>query len=100
MDTGQIIFISGRLVLGALASFFAIMVWAKTRDAAWKLIVIGTLVAYIETVYSILTLFGVTENLTMYVGSVPLTAIVLSSLHAGFFIAAFLVMVVRRYRYR
>jgi uncharacterized membrane protein len=100
MDAGQIIFIISRLVLGALASFFAIMLWSKTRDIAWMLMVIGTIAAYIETVYSIMDLFGITAGDTLLVGSVPAAAILLPCLRMIFFIAAFLVMVIRRYRRR
>jgi hypothetical protein len=98
MDTGQIIYITSRLILGALASFFAIMLWSKTRDAAWMLMVIGTIVAYIETVYSILGIFGVTERDTFLIGSIPAAAILLPCLRTAFFIAAFVVMVFRKYR--
>jgi hypothetical protein len=100
MDAGQIIYIVSRLVLGALASFFAIMLWSKTRDAAWMLMVIGTIAAYIETVYSILDIFGITKGDTFVIGSVPVAAIVLPCLRTIFFIAAFMVMVFRKYRRR
>jgi hypothetical protein len=100
MDKGQIIFMTSRLVLGAAAAFFAIMLWSKTRDAAWMLMVIGALAAYVEIVYSILDMSGITGGLAVFAGSVPLAAIMLSALRTGFCIAAFLVMVVRRYRYR
>jgi hypothetical protein len=100
MDVGEIIYISSRLVLGAFASFFAIMLWSKTRDVAWMLMVIGTIAAYIETVYSILDLFGITEGDTLMIGSVPAAAIILPCLRTIFFIVAFLVMVLRKYRHR
>jgi hypothetical protein len=99
MDSGQILFVTSRLVLGALASFFAIMLWSKTRDAAWMLVVIGTIAGYVEIVYSILELFGVTWGDTMLIGSVPVAAIILPVLRISFFIAAFLIMVIRRYRH-
>jgi hypothetical protein len=99
MDAGQVVFISTRLILGALASFFAIMLWSKTRDAAWMLMVIGTIVAYIEIVYSILDLFGISGG-NILIGSVPLVVILLPALRMIFFIAAFLIMVIRRYRNR
>jgi uncharacterized membrane protein len=98
MDSGQILFITSRLVLGALASFFAIMLWSKTRDIAWMLMVIGTIAGYVEIVYSILDLFGITGSGTLLVGSVPAAAILLPALRMIFFIAAFLIMVIRRYR--
>ncbi|MDR1618166.1 MAG: hypothetical protein LBS06_03855 [Treponema sp.] len=100
MDTGQIVYITSRLTLGALASFFAIMLWSKTRDVAWMLMVIGTIAAYIETVYSILDMFGITAGDTFNLGSVHVAAIVLPGLRTLFFIAAFFVMVVRKYSRR
>jgi uncharacterized membrane protein len=98
MDSGQILFVVSRLVLGAAASFFAVMLWSKTRDAAWMLMVIGTLVAYVEIVYSILELFGITDTDKFMIGSVPVLAIILPVLRMSLFIAAFLVMVVRKYK--
>jgi hypothetical protein len=98
MDVGQIIYITSRLVLGALASFFAIMLWSKTRDVAWMLMVIGTIAAYIETVYSILELFGISGGDRFVIGSVPAASIVLPCLWISFFIIAFVVMVFRKYR--
>jgi len=100
MDPGQISYILSRLCLGALASFFAIMLWSKTRDVAWMLMVIGTIAAYIETVYAILNLFGISGTNVLAIGSMPLLSILLPSLPMVFFISAFIVMVVRKYRRR
>jgi hypothetical protein len=100
MDSGQVTYIISRLALGALASFFAIMLWSKTRDIAWMLMVVGTIAAYVETVYSILERFGITGGTVLSIGSVPLVSIVLPCLPTVFFIAAFAVMVVRKYRHR
>jgi hypothetical protein len=72
------------------------MLWSKTRDAAWMFIVIGILTAYIEVICSILELLGVTVGSVLYVGSVSIVAIVLPVLCTLFFIAAFLIMLVRR----
>jgi hypothetical protein len=100
MDTGEIIYISSRLFLGAVAAFFAIILWSKTRDVAWMLMVIGTIAAYAEIVYSILDIFGITGVNLPSIGSVPLASIVLPNLPAVFFIAAFVVMVARKFRHR
>jgi hypothetical protein len=97
MDSGEILYISSRLLLGALASFFAIMLWSKTRDPAWMLMVTGTIASYVETVYSILNLFGVLGP-ALSVGSVPLASIILHNLPVVFYTIAFIVMVVRKYR--
>ena len=100
MDLGQTIYILCRLILGALASFFAIMLWSKTRDVAWMLMVIGTIAAYVETVYSILNIFGISGENVLTIGSMPLMSILLPSLPTVFFIATLVVMVIRKYRRR
>jgi len=97
MDAGEVLFIVSRLTTGALAAFFAIMLWSKTRDIAWMLMVIGTIAAYVETVYSILSLLGLAGD-QLSIGSVPVAAILLPNLRTGFFIAAFVVMVFRKFR--
>ncbi|MDR2478992.1 MAG: hypothetical protein LBD48_06745 [Treponema sp.] len=99
MDSGQIVFVSSRLVLGAVGAFLAIMLWSKTRDAAWLLAATGTIAGYIEIVYSILNMFGITADYELYIGSVSLAAIILPALRMAFFIAAFLVMIIRKYRH-
>jgi len=99
MDSGQIVLAYSRLILGAVAAFLAIMLWSKTRDAAWMLIVVGTITAYIEIVYSILELLGITAHYGLFIDSVPLVTIVLTSLRMALFIAAFLILVVRQYRH-
>ena len=98
MDLGLLIYVITRLALGALAAFFAIMLWSRTRDIAWMLMVIGTIAVYIETVFSILELFGITGNYIITIGSMPFTAILLPNLPTGFFLSAFIVMVSRKYR--
>jgi hypothetical protein len=95
MDTGYLIYILSRLILGALASFFAIMLWSKTRDPAWMLMVAGTIAGYAGIVYSILGVFGITGGMA---GSVPAAALILANLPACCFIAAFLVMIARKIR--
>ncbi|MCL2380029.1 MAG: hypothetical protein FWC64_00375 [Treponema sp.] len=98
MDSGQVIYILSRLGLGAVAAFFAIMLWARTRDVAWMLMVLGIIAAYVETVYGIVSVLGIIGGDILVIGYVPLLPIVLPNLPMVFFIAAFAVMVVRKYR--
>ena len=63
------------------------------------LVVIGTIAGYVEIVYSILDLFGIIGRDFFLIGSVPAAAILLPSLRMAFFIAAFLIMIIRRYRH-
>jgi len=100
MDIGLLIFIVSRLFLGALASFFAIILWAKTRDIPWMLMVIGTITAYAEIVYQILKTLGITEGFEPTLGSVPVAAVVLPNLPTIFYSIAFLIMIIRKSRRR
>ena len=98
MDSGQLVYIISRLTLGAAAAFFAILLWSKTRDIAWMFIVIAAILAYVEIVYSILLLFGITGTGIFLIGSMSLLSILLPSLPVVFLIAAFIVMIKRKYR--
>jgi hypothetical protein len=104
METGNLIYILSRLILGALASFFAIMLWSKTRDPAWMLMVTGTIAGYAGIVYSTLGVLGITGGAALQAeipfsqGSVPVAALILANLPACCFIAAFLVMIARKFR--
>ena len=64
------------------------------------LMVFGAIAAYVEIVYSILVLFGITGANLPSIGSIPVVSIVLPCLPVVFFIAAFAVMVFRKYRGR
>jgi len=98
MDTGQSVYIISQLVLGAAAVFFAILLWPRTRDAAWMMVIIGTILIYIETVYNILNVFGIGVDAFFLIGSVPVITFVLPSLRMLLFIAAFAIMVFRQSR--
>ena len=100
MDWGQVVYVLSRLILGAIVSFLAIMLWSRTRDVAWMLVIIGIIAAYVDTIYVIMSLFGIVNEGNFAIGSMPLMLILLSSLPAMFFIAALSVMVVRKYRPR
>jgi hypothetical protein len=97
MGTGDVLYIVSNLATGALAAFFAIMLWSKTRDVAWMFMAMGTIFSYVETVYSILSLFGITG--VQFIGNdIPVVKILLTNIRTGFFIAGFFVMIIRKYR--
>ena len=98
MDTGQMVFIFSQLILGATAAFLAIFLWPKIRDAAWILIIFGTIVVYIETVYSILKTFGISADHLIVIASVQLIPLMLPTIRTLFFIIAFAIMIFRQLR--
>ena len=95
MEVGEFVTVLTRLVLGALGTFLAILVWSRTRDAAWVLIVVGTLVSYAGIVYAALQLFGIVAGELLGVWGIPVVRVALENLPMAFFIAAFLVVIAR-----
>jgi len=96
MDTGQTIYILSQLILGAIVAFLAISLLPKTRDAAWLLVIFGAIIAYIETVYSILKTLGIAPQELIVFGSIPLISLILPSLRMIFFIAGFATMLYKQ----
>ena len=47
------------IAMGAVATFCAIMLWPRTRDLAWMLIIIGTIVHYGAIIFQTLEVFGI-----------------------------------------
>ena len=91
-----------RLILGALATFFAILLWSKTRDVAWVLVIVGTLIAYAEIVFTTLEEFGILKERSVSLfglSAIPFTLLlqtVLSNLPLVLYTLAFIILVLRR----
>ena len=100
MDSGELIYIAARLVLGSVAALLAIVLWSKTRDGAWMLAALAVVASYIEIVYSVLELLGVTRGLFITIGTTDLLKLILSCLPPLFFIFAFALMAARKTRPR
>jgi uncharacterized membrane protein len=98
MDLGNTAYILCRLVLGAISSFLAILLWSRTRDAAWIFVIISALITYVEIVYFILNLLGIIRENILSENAVLIITILLSCLPTVFIIAAFSVMALRKYR--
>ena len=85
-----------RLGVGAIGTFFAILLWSQTRDAAWVLIIVGTLIAYAQVVLSTLADLGIVDGRLLDVSGIPLPQLVLQNLPMLLYTCAFIVMVARR----
>lgn len=92
---GSAVVLGIQLVIGALATFLAILLWSRTRDAAWMLIVIGTIAHYGALVFGGLEILGLVSLDGLIVSGVPLGRVLISSAPMLFFICAFVIMVVR-----
>jgi hypothetical protein len=98
LSDGQAVELLVRLALGALASFFSIIVWSKTRDGAWICVVAGILASYAGTLYRALRVFGLFPGSELLVFGASLGNLVSDNLSFVFFIAAFILFLKNRLR--
>jgi len=105
MESLQVVYMVIRLTLVTLASFFALMLWSRARDIAWMLLVIAAIAAYVETVYRILSGFGISGAsllsflpFTGIVAILPVVSMIVPQLPTVFFTLALVVIVVRKSR--
>ena len=70
---------ASHLVLGAFATFCAILLWSRTRDMAWTLVIIGAIVAYAEIVFTTLEGFGILDPTLFVYNGIPVVRIVLAN---------------------
>ncbi|MBT3275060.1 MAG: hypothetical protein HN368_18035, partial [Spirochaetales bacterium] len=92
MNNAELITLIARLGFGALATFFAIVLWSNTRDTAWLFVIMGTILRYGEIMYSTFQLFGILSGETIVFG-VPIVRIILTNLPALLYAIAFLIMI-------
>lgn len=100
MSTGIIVYLVSRLLVVAAAAFLSIVLWSRTRDLAWMLIVIGTIASYADILFDLLVRFGLLDEAGFSPFGIPLGRMLFSNLPYLFFSAAFLVMIARKGRSR
>jgi len=94
-SSAEFFLILSRLGVGAVGTFFAILLWSQTRDASWVLVIIGTLVSYAEIVFTTLERFGIISGELFFLSGFPLVRVLLANLPMVFFICAFIAMIAR-----
>ena len=92
----EFILVFSKLILGAMATFLAILVWSRTREAAWVLVVAAVLASYAGIVYSALRLFGIVLEDPLVVSGLPVLELVVQNLPMLLFAGAFVVLLVSR----
>jgi hypothetical protein len=96
MTAGLLVYLVSRLVVVAIAAFLAIVLWSRTRDLAWMLIVIGSIASYADILFDLLVRFGIIDEARYSPFGLPLGRILFSNLPYLFLAAAFLVMIARK----
>jgi len=96
MSSGDTILLVSRLATSAVAAFLAILLWSRTRDLAWMLIVIGVISSYADILFDLLARLGLVDESRYSLFGLPLGRILLSNLPYLFLCAALVVMVNRK----
>jgi hypothetical protein len=96
MSSGETVYLISRLVIAAIAAFLAILLWSRTRDLAWMLIVIGVIASYADIVFGLLAQLGIVDEARYSFLGVPVARVLLSNLPFLFLCSALLVMIRRK----
>jgi hypothetical protein len=88
-----------RIIIGSIAAFFAIMLWARTRDTAWMLAIIAIILEYVKILFDAFQRFGFISGGFLVVGELQLGRIILTNFPSAFLTAA-LIVVLYRNRYK
>ncbi len=59
MAAKDIVMLISQVSIGALVTFFAILLWSHTREIEWMLVIMGAIISYVEVIIRTLTLLGV-----------------------------------------
>ncbi|MCF7928572.1 MAG: hypothetical protein K9L68_06335 [Spirochaetales bacterium] len=92
----QLVSLLARMIIGSLATFLAIMLWSKTRDTAWLLIILGVLIQFSRIIYQTLELLGIVSPVGILVLGVELVNLLLDILPLIAYTLGILVMVLRK----
>jgi hypothetical protein len=84
------------IVTGAFATFFAIMLWPRTRDLAWMLVIIGTVVHYGAIIFQALEVFGIARVMVSDEMSATLIRAALLNVPFLFYSLGFIIMIRRK----
>lgn len=84
-----------KLVLGAVTAFLAIMLWNKTRDAAWMSLVAGAVTGYAGLVYEMLEKIGIITGVGLSLFGINLSSWLFAIIPSLFFILAFILLLWR-----
>ena len=81
-----------QLTVGAVATFLAILVWSRTREVAWILVVLAVMVTYVGCVLRTLDQFGLFDTAAYEIDGLPIFELVLSNLPSALIAAGFAVL--------
>jgi len=98
MSAGLSIWLVSRFAVAGIMTFLAIVLWSRTRDVAWMLIVIGAVSSYADVLFDLFVRTGLVNEDRLVLFGLPVARMVFSNLPYLFLSAAFIAMIVRKNR--
>lgn len=95
MALKDIIMLTSQVSVGAIVTFFAILLWSHTREIEWMLVIMGALLKYVEILVHTLILLGVIQGDIYLIPKYVDVELVLKILPHIFYGAAFIVKLVK-----
>jgi hypothetical protein len=96
MSNGETVLLVSRLATAAVTAFLGILLWSRTRDLAWMLIVIGVIASYADILFDLLARLGLVNESRYYFLGIPMGRVLLSNLPYLFLCIALVVMIRRK----
>lgn len=85
MSDQLVITLAIELIVGFMSALTALLIWSKTRDAAWLLMVLGVVFLYLKSLIKVLDEFGFVVYNTVLLGSIDIVTLLLNILPFIFF---------------
>lgn len=96
-DSSVIIYII-KLFLGGVACFLSIILWAKSRDAAWMALVAAVITEYAQIVYCLMLELGVIVPSGVVIFGLPLLSVLFAVVPFLFLITSISILIYRNSR--
>lgn len=96
MGMNSVVLLLSRLIVGAGATFFVILLWSKTRDTGWILVGLGVIAGYAEILYTTLKSFGIIPSSLLVVKNVSILDVLVVNLPYLLIMTGILVTISRR----
>ena len=84
------------LLFGAFATFCAILLWSRTREMAWTLLIIAVIVSYADIVLTTLRTYGIMGPEPVTPHGIPIVRVLLANLPLLFSGIGFIVAFARK----
>ena len=95
MAIKDIVMFTSQVSVGAIVTFFAILLWSHTREVEWMLVIVGAIITYIKIIVHTLTVLGVIQGEMYLVPNIVDVELVLEILPQVLYGSAFIVHLVK-----